>query len=375
MSSPRREYKYQKRAMLLQNQLNQENATIAYNRTRQLTSDAPLLEKLGKQEAGINTAFGENGTVSSASQSPQADGSSIPSPLGLVQADNARIANVNASVQNLIGLASTDAQIRKLDSETEANSIDNLTRNFLNLKRAGLLDSQTSKTFADAVHQKIVNKYAPEKLSAEASSASSKALLDHAESAAGPEMIKARYDNLIADTYARLAAGELSRKEAETEVRKWSLMKSEEIRNYASANESNSSASLNVENARGVALDNRLKTLTFDNKLVESFESAEQSKLKTVGMKLQNLPHSVSEHFTRSALFALERIQKGNGSAADYALVASQTAREYAQFANNEAKDWSKIILGALPMSSAGSAQTGERGSGYVVNSPYVPQY
>lgn len=375
MSSPRREYKYQKRAMLLQNQLNQENATIAYNRTRQLTSDAPLLEKLGKQEAGINTAFGENGTVSSASQSPQADGSSIPSPLGLVQADNARIANVNASVQNLIGLASTDAQIRKLDSETEANSIDNLTRNFLNLKRAGLLDSQTSKTIAEAVHQKIVNKYAPEKLSAEASSASSKALLDHAESAAGPEMIKARYDNLIADTNARLAAGELSRKEAETEVRKWSLMKSEEIRNYASANESNSSASLNVENTRGVALDNRLKTLTFDNKLVESFESAEQSKLKTVGMKLQNLPHSVSEHFTRSALFALERIQKGHGSAADYALVASQTAREYAQFANNEAKDWSKIILGALPMSSAGSAQTAERGSGYVVNSPYVPQY
>ena len=361
--------------MLLQNQLNQENATIAYNRTRQLTSDAPLLEKLGKQEAGINTAFGENGTVSSASQSPQADGSSIPSPLGLVQADNARIANVNASVQNLIGLASTDAQIRKLDSETEANSIDNLTRNFLNLKRAGLLDSQTSKTIAEAVHQKIVNKYAPEKLSAEASSASSKALLDHAESAAGPEMIKARYDNLIADTNARLAAGELSRKEAETEVRKWSLMKSEEIRNYASANESNSSASLNVENTRGVALDNRLKTLTFDNKLVESFESAEQSKLKTVGMKLQNLPHSVSEHFTRSALFALERIQKGHGSAADYALVASQTAREYAQFANNEAKDWSKIILGALPMSSAGSAQTAERGSGYVVNSPYVPQY
>lgn len=92
-------------------------------------------------------------------------------------------------------------------------------------------------------------------------------------------------------------------------------------------------------------------------------------------MKLKNLPHSVSEHFTRSALFALDRIQKGHGSAADFALVAAQTSREYAQYANNEAKDWTKILLGALPLSSAGAAQTGERGSGYVVNTPYVPQY
>ena len=183
------------------------------------------------------------------------------------------------------------------------------------------------------------------------------------------------YLNKVQDIQNQIATGELTKRQGAGELKKLSLMDSQIRVNNASAGELNTRSQLNVENSRGVALDNRLKSLTFDNKLVESFESAEQSKLRTVGMKLKNLPHSVSEHFTRSALFALDRIQKGHGSAADFALVAAQTSREYAQYANNEAKDWTKIILGALPLSSAGAAQTNERGSGYVVNTPYVPQY
>ena len=49
--SAHRQYKYQKRLMDRQNQYNVENATIAYNRSRQLTQDSAMLEKLGKQRS------------------------------------------------------------------------------------------------------------------------------------------------------------------------------------------------------------------------------------------------------------------------------------------------------------------------------------
>ena len=66
--SPHRQYKYQKRLMDRQNAYNVENATIAYNRSRQLTQDSALLDKLGKSQAGINTAFGQDGNVSNAAK-------------------------------------------------------------------------------------------------------------------------------------------------------------------------------------------------------------------------------------------------------------------------------------------------------------------
>lgn len=373
--SAHRQYKYQKRLMALQNQYNVENATTAYHRSRQLTQDSALLEKLGKQQAGINTAFGQDGNVSNAASAPQADGVSIPSPPDVSASTSALAAGVNNAVQNLIGVATAKANIRKLTAEAVGTETDNITRQYLNMKKAGLMTSETRKNFQDAANRAIENKYAESRYSAESASANSKAIIDQADSGVRAAMNKADYDLKVQELFNKVQTGVLTQRQALTELKKLSLMDSQINLNNASAGELNTRSALNVSNARGVDLDNRLKSLTFNYKLVESFESAEQSKLQTVAMKLKNLPHSVSEHFTRSALFALERIQKGHGSAADYALVASQTAREYAQYANNEAKDWSKIILGALPMSSAGSAQTAERGSGYVVNSSYVPQY
>lgn len=374
-SSANRQYNYQKRLMNIQNQYNVQNATTAYNRSRQLTQDSAILEKLGKQQAGINTAFGQNGNVANAASAPQAPGVSVPSPPDVSASSSALSTGINNAVQNLIGVATAKANIRKLTSEAEGNEIDNITRQYLNMKKAGLITSETRKNFEDAANRAIENKFAESRFAAEADSANSKAIIDQADSGVRAAMNKADYDLKVQEIFNKVQTGILTQRQALTELKQLEVMDSQINLNNASAGELRTRSSLNVENARGVDLDNRLKSLTFDNKLVESFESAEQSKLQTVAMKLRNLPHSVSEHFTRSALFALERIQKGHGSAFDFALVAFQSAREYAQYSNNEAKDWSKIILGALPLSSAGSAHTAERGSGYVVNSPFVPQY
>lgn len=374
-NSSHRQYKYQKKLMQQQNAMNQENATIAYNRSRQLTQDAALLEKQGKQMAGINTAFGQDGNVANAASAPQSDGVSFPTPPDVMGSLNSFQAGINNAVNQLVSAATARANVRKLNSEADGIDIDNLTRNYRNMKQAGLLTAQIDKMTKETLHQSIVNKHAESREAAAEEEDNARANIASMDASIRGAMNEIDYLNKVQDIQNKIATGELTKRQAAVELKKLALMDSQIRVNNASSGELNTRSQLNVENTRGVALDNRLKTLTFDDKLVESFESAEQSKLRTVGMKLKNLPHSVSEHFTRSALFALDRIQKGHGSAADFALVAAQTSREYAQYANNEAKDWTKIILGALPLSSSGAAQTHERGSGYVVNTPYVPQY
>ena len=371
-NSQEQQVKYQKQLIDYQNQINQQNAQTSYDRQRQLTADSALLDKIGMKHAGINTSQGSTSAnaASVSNISPPSSPSAL-TPQSSVDAQYSQMASLsNLGLNSLVA----KANIRKINADAEGTEIDNLSRNYLNMKKAGLMSSQIRKNFEDAAYQAIANKYADSRLSAESDSANSKAIIDQADSGVRAAMNKADYDLKVQELFNKVQTGVLTQRQAMTELKKLSFMDSQINLNNASANELNTRSALNAENTKGVALDNRLKTLTFDNNLVESFEKAQQSKLRTIGMKLQNLPKSVSEHFTRSALFALERIQKGHGSAADYALVTAQTAREYTEYANQQAKDWSKILLGALPMSSSGAASTGSQPS-FVVNPPYVPQY
>lgn len=254
-SSPSKQYKYQKKLMNLQNAYNQQNATIAYDRSRQLTQDSALLEKIGKQQAGINTAFGQNGSVSSSSSAPQADAVSIPSGPDVSTSANALSQGVQNAVSNLLATATTNANVRKLNAEAEGTEIDNMSRNYLNMKKAGLLSAQAAKTFKDAAYQSIVNKYADSRLSAEADKANSDALIASADSAVRGQMNKANYDNLIADTYARLEQGQLTEKQALTEIKKWSLMRSEEQLNMAMSKDTLSHVAVNNAQARKLDVD------------------------------------------------------------------------------------------------------------------------
>lgn len=251
-SSPSKQYKYQKKLMNLQNAYNQQNATIAYDRSRQLTQDSALLEKIGKQQAGINTAFGQNGSVSSTSSAPQADAVSIPSGPDVSTSANALSQGVQNAVSNLLATATTNANVRKLNAEAEGTEIDNMSRNYLNMKKAGLLSAQAAKTFKDAAYQSIVNKYADSRLSAEASKANSDALIASADSAVRGQMNKAHFDNLIADTYARLEQGQLTEKQAITEIKKWALMRSEEQLNLAKSQDTLSHVGVNKAYARNL---------------------------------------------------------------------------------------------------------------------------
>lgn len=290
-SSPSKQYKYQKKLMNLQNAYNQQNATIAYNRSRQLTQDSALLEKLGKQQAGINTAFGQNGSVSSTSSVPQADAVSIPSGPDVSTSANALSQGLQNAVSNLLATATTNANVRKLNAEAEGTEIDNISRNYLNMKKAGLLSAQAAKTFKDVAYQSIVNKYADSRLSAEANKANSDALIASADSAVRGQMNKAHFDNLIADTYARLEQGQLTEKQALTEIKKWSLMRSEEQLNMAKSKDTLSHVAVNRAQARN------LDSLTSLNELEHYIRNSSKEDIIELAHRQvqEHGPQSISE--------------------------------------------------------------------------------
>lgn len=258
--SPHRQYKYQKRLMDRQNEYNVQNATIAYNRSRQLTQDSPMLDKLGKLQAGINTAFGQDGNVANASSSPQASGVSIPSAPDLSGPTNALSNGINNAVQTLIGVETAKANIRKLTSEAEGQEIDNLTRNIRNLKEVGLKSSEISKNFAQLAYQKIVNKYAEDRLSAEADSANSKAIIDQADSSVRAAMNKADYDMKVQEIYNKVQTGVLTKRQAEVALKQLSVMDSQ-------INVNKSQAALNSSVKIGHDIENYVNDKTKDDKV------------------------------------------------------------------------------------------------------------
>lgn len=234
-NSAHRQYKYQKKLMQLQNSMNQENATIAYNRSRQLTQDQAILEKQGKLNAGINTAFGENGNVASAASAPQSNGVSVPTPPDVLGSLNSFQSGINNAVSQLIGISTAKANVAKLNAETKGLEIDNLTRNIKNLKEIGLKDSEIRNNFAKLAYQNVVNKYADSRLSAEADSANSKAIIDAADSSVRGAMNDIDYLNKVKDVQNKVLTGQLTQRQAAVELKRLAVMDSEITKNYSSA--------------------------------------------------------------------------------------------------------------------------------------------
>lgn len=292
-NSAHRQYKYQKKLMQQQNAMNQQNATIAYNRSRQLTQDSALLEKQGKQMAGINTAFGQNGNVANAASAPQADGVSVPTPPDVMASQNAFTNGINNAVSQLIGISTAKATVAKLNAETEGVEIDNLTRNIKNLKEIGLKDSQIRKNFADLAYQNVVNKYADSRLSAEADSANSKAIIDASDASVRGAMNKIDYLNKVQDVQNKIATGELTKRQGAVELKKLALLDSEINKNYASANESNAKAEgQNIENY----VNNNTKSdkiATIRSQRIKAWYDAQPSAIQHVIMTSQPVRNAI----------------------------------------------------------------------------------
>lgn len=126
----KQQLKSQKELMAYQNQLNQQNALLDYERQRQLTQDSPSLFKTGLKQAGINSAFINGGSqVGAASHVNPISPASPPSPLPTQsQVDSQYSSMINDSASVLSNLALQRSQIGLIQEQAENQRQRNLTQ-------------------------------------------------------------------------------------------------------------------------------------------------------------------------------------------------------------------------------------------------------
>ena len=298
------DYNYQKKLMARQNQYNKENATIAYNRQRELTQDQAYLSQLGKMKAGINTAFGTDGNVTSSANVDQASPVSIPSPLGMGQ-------QLSTSLRSFMQDSLVNAQRKNVESDTTAKNIDNATHAMENALKIKKLDQDIGVSMLnyakDAWKFSVDKQYYDRQQSAKTDEMEQNA--KRAEALQQIEAINAKFAeakteadiNILKQQFENLKkVYDLTDAQIVTEKGKPRVQLSEINKNNASANQSNTAAALNVANTenveeqtKGVKLNNEYlsKTLT---------DRVNQQGYETLIKKVESLPKNYRDVVMRS---------------------------------------------------------------------------
>lgn len=298
------DYKYQKKLMARQNRYNQENASIAYGRQRELTEDQAYLSQLGKLKAGVNTAFGTDGNVTSSANVDQASPVSVPSPLGMGQ-------QLSTSLRSFMQDSLVNAQRKNVESDTTAKNIDNATRAMTNALKIKKLDQDIGVGMLnyakDAFKFAVDKQYYDRQESAKTDEMEQNA--KRAEALQEIESINAKFAeakteadiNILKQQFENLKkVYDLTDAQIVTEKGKPRVQLSEINKNDASANQSNTAAALNVANTenveeqtKGVKLNNEYlsKTLT---------DRVNKQGYETLIKKVESLPKNYRDVVMRS---------------------------------------------------------------------------
>lgn len=352
-----------------QDKINKENATIAYNRQRELTQDQALLHKRGMEQAGYNTAFGSNGNVTTSANVDQASPVSVPSPQGYGQ-------QLSTAFGSFLQNSLVNAQRKNVDADTNAKNIDNATRameNALKIKKlnqdvgVGMLN-YAKDAFKFAVDKQYYDRQQSAKTDEMEQNAKRAEALQQIE-AINAKFAEAKTEadiNILKQQFENLKkVYDLTDAQIVTEKGKPRVQLSEIRKNNASATESYSAAALNEEKerhekeeTRGQYLANQLELFTQPDKLQEAFNRVTLQQLEMKRKEILNVPRTLAERWSREAEEAYKRIKSGHASWRDYKDYYLELARENLSAANDEVKDYLKIIAGALPGSSSGNATT-----------------
>lgn len=298
------DYNYQKKLMARQDRYNKENAATAYARQRELTADQAYLSQLGKLKAGVNTAFGNDGNVTTSANVDQASPVSIPSPLGVGQ-------QLSSSLRSFMQDSLVNAQRRNVDADTNAKNIDNATRAIKNALDIGKQKQDIGVSMLnyakDAFKFAVDQQYYQRQQAAQTEQQEADA--KRAESLKAIEEVNAMFQYSRNDAELQKAYQEfenlkkvydLTDAQIVTEKGKPRVQLSEIHKNEASANASNTQASLNLANkgyvdeqTKGVKLNNEYlgKTLT---------DRVNQQGYETLIKKVESLPHNYRDVVMRS---------------------------------------------------------------------------
>lgn len=287
-----------------QDKINKENATIAYNRQRELTQDQALLHKRGMEQAGYNTAFGSNGNVTTSANVDQASPVSVPSPQGYGQ-------QLSTAFGSFLQNSLVNAQRKNVDADTDAKNIDNATRAVKNALEIGKQKQDIGVSMLN--YAKDAFKYAVDKQYYNRQQAAQTDEMEQnakrAEALQQIEAINAKFAeakteadiNILKQQFENLKkVYDLTDAQIVTEKGKPRVQLSEVRKNNSSANQSNTAAALNVANTanveeqtKGVKLNNEYlsKTLT---------DRVNQQGYETLIKKVESLPKNYRDVVMRS---------------------------------------------------------------------------
>ena len=292
MDTSNQEYLMQK-----QDKINKENATIAYNRQRELTQDQALLHKRGMEQAGYNTAFGSNGNVTSSANVDQASPVSVPSPQGYGQ-------QLSTAFGSFLQNSLVNAQRRNVDADTNAKNIDNATRAIKNALEIGKQKQDIGVSMLnyakDAFKFAVDQQYYQRQQAAQTEQQESAA--KRAESLKAIEEVNAMFAYSRNEAELQKAYQEfenlkkvydLTDAQIVTEKGKPRVQLSEINKNNASADESRSASELNKAQTVGFKLNNQYLSQTLVDRV-------QQQGYDTLIKKVESLPHSYRDIVMRS---------------------------------------------------------------------------
>lgn len=267
----------QRSLMALQQKYARENAATANHYARQNAMDAPMLERLGKEKAGINTAFGQNGSVISVGQGALAGAPTPPAPLGLGSSIASLQGNLANSITSVSKALLQQEEAKKAASERQQVDIDNITRAAENVARIGKIGSEASKASAEAALTNLQTKFKQDTYDDDKSFAHSSAVIQQANADTQKDMNLATIGEKIAAAYRDIASGALSYQEIEN--------KKEEIKNLQQEREEISSR-IDV-NKSTVKVNNSIVKLN-GAKAFEAMKNGDLAGSKKVFQDLQN---------------------------------------------------------------------------------------
>jgi hypothetical protein len=298
------DYKYQKKLMARQNRYNQENAAIAYGRQRELTEDQAYLSQLGKLKAGVNTAFGTDGNVTSSANVDQASPVSVPSPLGMGQ-------QLSTSLRSFMQDSLVNAQRKNVDADTDAKNIDNATRAVKNALEIGKqkqdigvsMLNYAKDAFKFAVDKQYYNRQQAAQTDEMEQSAKRAEALQQIE-AINAKFAEAKTEadiNILKQQFENLKkVYDLTDAQIVTEKGKPRVQISEVKKNNASANQSNTAAALNVANTENV--EEQTKGVKLNNEYLSKtlIDRVNQQGYETLIKKVESLPKNYRDVVMRS---------------------------------------------------------------------------
>ena len=279
----RQEVAHQKELMSLQQQYARENVAIANQYARQNAIDAAFLEKLGKQKAGINTAFGQNGNVTSVSQPAPAGTPSVPQPLGIGSNLAALQGSISDSITSVSKALLQNEQAKKAASERKQVDIDNITRAAENTARINKLGSSAAKDFADAALTNLQKKFKEDTYESDKSIKQSEATIADANAQTQYDMNVSSIDEKIAAAYRDIASGALSYQEIENKKEEIKNLRKEREKMTSDIKYNNARTENTEEQTKGYKLNNEYLSKTMQDRI-------NQQSYETLIKKVESLP-------------------------------------------------------------------------------------